>query len=118
MGGYKSQRKRKGGVEAVQLLGWAGFYIPDFPRPLHGLTEMHEIIGDYTRPRATTQKDAEDLISLSIEDAIADGVTILEGSVDMQFVGHCNNNIDTFVKMISDIKNKYANKIDFRPELT
>lgn len=96
---------------------WAGFYIPNFPRVLHGLPEMHEIIGDYTRPRAKTQQDAKDLISLAIEDAIADGVTTLEGSVDLQFVGHCGNSVDKFVQMVSDIQSKYANKIDFKPEL-
>jgi adenosine deaminase len=96
---------------------WAGFQIPDFPRKLNGLGEMHEIIGQYTRPRAQTAQDFEDLISMSIEDAIADGVTILEGSVDIQFVHHCSNSVDNFLSVVEKIKDKYSDKIDFRPEL-
>ena len=96
---------------------WAGFEIPNFPKEKYNtLTEMHEIIGQYTRPRATTAKDAEDLITMSIQDAIKDGVTVLEGSVDIQFVGHCGS-IDNFLEMISKIKNNFKDKIDFRPEL-
>lgn len=97
---------------------WAGFSIPDFPKARYNrLDEMHQYIGKYTRPRAVTGEDAKTLISLSIEDAIADGVTSLEGSVDIQFVGHCGSSIDNFLTMVQEIKNKYASKIEFRPEL-
>ena len=97
---------------------WAGFEIPDFPKEKYnGLGEMHEYIGNYTRPRAATAQDAEDLITMSIEDAIADGVSVLEGSIDIQFVGHCENSIDNFLAMVSRIKENFKDKIDFRPEL-
>ena len=97
---------------------WAGFEIPDFPKEKYnGLGEMHEYIGKYTRPRAVTAQDAEDLITMSLEDAVKDGVTVVEGSVDIQFVGHCENSIDNFLKMVSKIKDNFKDKIDFRPEL-
>lgn len=96
---------------------WAGFYIPDFPKDhYNGLPEMHEYIGQYTRPRASTGQDAKNLFTLSIEDAIRDGITVLEGSCDLQFVGHCGG-IDKFVEMVGGLRDKYADKIDFRPEL-
>lgn len=106
------------GMRYSRYKEWAGFEIPNFPREKYnGLGEMHEIIGQYTRPRAITAQDAEDLIVLSLEDAITDGVTVVEGSVDIQFVGHCNGSVDNFLSMVSRIKNNFKDKIDFRPEL-
>ena len=104
------------GMRYASYALWAGFYIPDFPRNLNGLGEMHEIIGQYTRPRTKTAKDVKDLLTLSIQDAIADGVKVLEGSVDIGFVNHCGN-VDSFIKLVEEIKTKFKNEIDFRPEL-
>ena len=106
------------GMRYESYKNWAGFEIPDFPREKYdGLDEMHAIIADYTRPRIATAEDAETLITLSLEDALKDGVTVVEGSVDIQFVGHCNSSIDSFLEMVVKIQNKYKGKIDFRPEL-
>lgn len=105
------------GMRYASYVPWAGFYIPDFPRKMNGLEEMHEVIGAYTRTRTKTAKDAQDLITLSIQDAIADGVTILEGSIDISFVHHCNNNVDSFLKMIQKLLNKFSPSIKFLPEL-
>lgn len=104
------------GMRYASYAPWAGFYIPDFPRRLNGLDEMHEIIGAYTRHRTKTARDVMDLLTLSIQDAIADGVTVLEGSVDIGFVNHCGS-IDAFLALVQDVKNKFDGKIDFRPEL-
>lgn len=95
---------------------WAGFEIPDFPRNLNGLAEMHEIIGRYTRPRAKSAADAHDLFVMALNDAVADGVTVLEGSVDLQFVGHCGG-VPAFVDMIAAIRDQFSDRIEFRPEL-
>ena len=67
------------GMRYASYAPWAGFYIPNFPRKMNGLGEMHEIIGNFTRPRAKTMKDVTDLLVLSLTDAVADGVTVLEG---------------------------------------
>lgn len=105
------------GMRYASFVPWAGFQIPNFPRKMKGLNEMHEVIGRYTRPRIATKKDVQDVISLSIQDAIADGVTILEGSVDLNFVNHCGKDVDSFCKMVVSLKEKFESKIDFRPEL-
>lgn len=104
------------GMRYASYAPWAGFYIPNFPRKLNGLGEMHEIIGEYTRPRCKTRKDVTDLLVLSITDAIADGVSVLEGSIDIGFVIHCGS-VDNFLKMVQEVKGKFADKINFRPEL-
>ena len=35
------------GMRYASYVSWAGFYIPDFPRKLNGLDEMHVIIKNY-----------------------------------------------------------------------
>ena len=105
------------GMKYASYVPWAGFYIPDFPRKLNGLDDMHaNIIGPYTRPRIKTAKDVEDVITLSIKDAIADGVTVLEGSVDIQFVHHLGGT-EPLIEMVAKIVNKYKDQILFLPEL-
>ena len=96
---------------------WAGFSIPRFPRKLHGLTEMHEIIGEYTRPRCRTSQDVVDLIDMSIQSAIHDNVVLIEGSVDMNFIRHFNEDIDAFLSQIDVLVKKYKDKIAVIPEL-
>ena len=83
---------------------WAGVAIPNFPRKMSGLNEMHEVIGSYTRPRCKTAKDVKDLFEMSIQDAIADNVVWLETSVDINFLKHYDNNLDKF---LSDISRRY-----------
>lgn len=123
IGEFKSHPKKDAhnhlnlGMRYNSYVPWAGFYIPNFPRKLSGLTEMHDIISDYTRLRTVTQRDVQDLITLSVQDAIADGVTILEGSIDIGFVLHCDSNIEIFIDMINRITDKFSGQIDFRPEL-
>jgi hypothetical protein len=96
---------------------WAGFSIPNFPRKLNGLSEMHEIIGEYTRPRCKTSKDVVDLISMSIQSAIDDNIVLLEGSIDMNFIRHFNEDIDAFLFQINELVRKYKDKITVIPEL-
>ena len=96
---------------------WAGFEIPNFPRKMNGLDEMHEIIGKYTRPACTTSKHVIDLIEMSILTAIKDNVVSIEGSVDISFIRQFNENLDAFLEGISNIVKKYKNKIKIIPEL-
>lgn len=96
---------------------WAGFTIPHFPRKLNGLDEMHEIISRYTRPRCKTREDVLDLIDMSIKSAIKDNVVLLEGSVDMNFIRHFNEDIDAFLFSIETLVKKYKDKIEIVPEL-
>lgn len=105
------------GMRYASYVSWAHFYIPDFPRKLSGLDEMHEIIAQYTRPRCQTARDVQMLIHLSIEDAIADGVSVLEGSIDLNFVAKFDNDIDSFLSFVKNTEKKFSSRIDFKPEL-
>lgn len=105
------------GMHYTSYLQWAGTPIPNFPRAMNGLDEMHDIISTYTRPRCRTAEDVVSLVDMSIRDAIEDGVTILEGSIDIGFVIHFKKDTDHFLQTITSLVNKYAGSIEIRPEL-
>lgn len=105
------------GMRYATFLAWSGKPIPDFPRKMDGLDEMHDVIAKYTRPRCHTQKDVVDLIEMSINDAISDGVTVLEGSIDIGFMVHYQGNVEAFLRMASDFVSKFSDKIAIHPEL-
>ncbi len=105
------------GMHYNSYLAWSGSPIPNFPRKMNGLDDMHDIISRYTRPRCQTAEDVVSLIDMSVRDAIEDGVTILEGSIDIGFMVHFREDIEKFLEMVSTFPAKYANQIDMRPEL-
>ncbi|MGP1593682.1 MAG: adenosine deaminase [Treponema sp.] len=96
---------------------WAGMSIPNFPRRMSGLDEMHEVIGAYTRPRCKTARDVKDLFEMSIQDAIADNVVWLETSIDIGFIKHYNNDVDALLSDIVELVNKYKHIISIQPEI-
>lgn len=105
------------GMRYASFTSWAGFYIPDFPRKFLGLSDITDnIITPYTAPRCKTAKDVQDLFTLSIQDAIADNVKILEGSVEASFVEQCGG-VSNLVELVKKEKERFCTKIDFRPEL-
>lgn len=105
------------GMRYTTYMAWSGFEIPNFPRQMDGLDDMHDIISRYTRPRTKTAEDVISLVDMSIRDAIADGVTILEGSIDIGFMVHFKENIDKFLRMVNNFVSTYGSQIEFRPEL-
>jgi len=96
---------------------WSGVVIPNFPRKMAGLDEMHQVIGSYTRPRCKTAKDVKALFEMSIQDAIADNVVWLETSIDIGFIKHYNNNIDKLLSDVSGLVSKYKKQIEICPEV-
>lgn len=96
---------------------WAGVTIPDFPRRMTGLGEMHQVIARYTRPQAKTARNVMDLFEMSLEAAIADNVVYLEASVDIGFIKQFGYNLDTFLQSIDGLVKKYSKDITFIPEL-
>ena len=114
---FESHNHLNLGMQYAKWSAWSGFLIPDFPRRLSGLDEMHEkIIIPYTRPRVKNYQDVVDVMTLAIESAIEDNIKVLEGSIDLQFVGQCGG-IDQFIQMVDHLVSKFKNQIDFRPEL-
>jgi adenosine deaminase len=65
----------------------------------------------------TTSENVIDLMDLGIQSCIADNVTYLEASVDVNLYKFFNNSVDAFIKTVDQLKEKYQDQIDFRPEI-
>lgn len=91
--------------------------IPNFPRTMSGLDEMHEVITAYTRPRCQTAQDVKDLFEMSIQDAVADNIVWLETSIDIGFIRQYDNDVDKFLSDIAGLVKKYSKQIEIRPEV-
>ncbi|MBU0488086.1 MAG: adenosine deaminase [Bacteroidetes bacterium] len=58
-----------------------------------------------------------DLLQLTVDEAIDDGVAVLDTSIDLWFIGkHCRGIVDA-CNEISQICSRYSGKIEIRPEI-
>lgn len=96
---------------------WAKLEIPNFPRKMKGLEEMHEVISEYTRPRAKTADDIKDLFKMSFKDAKKDNIVKMEASIDVGFIKQFDLNLDAFLEFIDGLVKKQAKHLEFVPEL-
>ena len=105
------------GMRYAAYVKWAGFYIPDFPRKLNGPDDLcSNIIIPYTQPRIRTYSDVESVCAMAIQDAIADNIKVLEGSIDVQFVDQCGG-IDNFITLTKNLVEQFKDRIMFRLDL-
>lgn len=105
------------GMHYASYSTWAGFYIPDFPRHLNGRDDIeNNVVSPFVKARCSTQKDVQDLLTLSLKDAIGDNVKIVEGGVDISLLSVFDND-EAFLALIKKVVEKFGERIDFRPEL-
>ena len=95
---------------------WAGGNVTPPPNKMEGLLGLDNYIFGETIKFITKGSDIEFLIEATIKEAIEDGVKILEPSIDCNDLRYFKNYND-FFNSILKIKTKYANSIDFRPEI-
>lgn len=106
------------GMRYASFVTWAGFSIPNFPESVKSTSDLgNELILPFVIPRScATLNSLIELLSLSIYDAIADGVTYLEGGIDFSAFSICKDDKDMeFVE--NQLQGKFFEKITFRPEL-
>jgi adenosine deaminase len=73
----------------------------------------HEILYPHTNTLSGFQFTAHS----AIQDAIADGVTILEMSLDVRFISLFEIGLDSFFSFVADLVKRHKEHIDFRPEI-
>ncbi|MGM0415160.1 MAG: hypothetical protein ACQEQP_08300 [Bacillota bacterium] len=86
------------------------------PEKMDGLKEMASYLDNETIKFINSKKEIEDLLKLALEEAINDGVILLEASLDASFISYYDSSSEYFT-MIQNLKDKYSPKIHFRPEL-
>ncbi|MBF8437948.1 hypothetical protein I0Q91_12715 [Halanaerobiaceae bacterium Z-7014] len=86
------------------------------PAKMNGLKEMANYLDNETIKFINSKNEIEDLLKIAIEEAINDGVILLEASLDASFISFYDNHKEYF-SMIQELKESYSQKLYFRPEL-
>lgn len=105
------------GMRYSSYVPWAGFYIPDFPvTQCMSEDDLFSLIAPYTHARTRTEKDVFNLFNLSLTEAVADGITVVEGIIDIGMAQHCNG-IEGFANIISKTIEKFKDRLVLHPIL-
>jgi len=81
------------------------------------LDEMIKYAHDVLYPHTDTFAGFQFTAESAIQDAINDGVTILEMSLDVRFVSSFEQGPDDFLRFVADLVESHKDRIDFRPEI-
>lgn len=96
---------------------WAGFEIPGFPEDEICLSpNLKADYIFYTKLRITDEKDFKNLLYLSVSEAAADNVKVLEGMVSVDLCAKCGTPSD-FVIACNDVKEKFRDSVNVRINL-
>ncbi len=86
------------------------------PKSMNGIKGLDEYMMNVTMKYVIHRKGFEFSLKACIEDAIADGVVILEASIDCSGRSYYDTKEDYYA-FINDCVHTYKEKIDFRPEI-
>lgn len=95
---------------------WTGGKVNKAPKKMDGMKGLGDYISNEVSRFIHDEQGVEFLIEETVKEAILDGVKVLETSIDCMESLHFKEH-DDFFNMISRIKNRYSEEIDFRPEL-
>jgi adenosine deaminase len=105
------------GASIDSIRAWGGKKIKDPPTQMKELDEMRKYAHEELYPTIHNRRGFEFTAEQTIIEAIQDGVSILEMSLDVIDTQYFETGIDGFIGFIESISSKYRGKIDFRPEI-
>ncbi len=96
---------------------WLGFALERPTLPLPGLKAMEDYAIRVLGPHISSRAAFEFTAGAAINDAIEDGVRCLEMSFDVRSAGHFERGFAEFASTIQELRERYCDRIDLRPEL-
>lgn len=87
------------------------------PRSYDGFAGMMRFIVQHVNSLMQSSDDVIALMEAGVKSAIMDNVQHLEASVDLDLVKYFDNSADVFMNSVKQLKHKYREQIDFRPEI-
>jgi adenosine deaminase len=87
------------------------------PANYKGFAGMMQFIEQNINAFMTSSENVIDLMDLGIRSSIADNVTFLEASVDINLYKFFNHSVEKFIQAVSNLKEKHQDQIDFKPEI-
>ena len=105
------------GTRIERIESWIGTSLPRPSSLMHSLDEMIRYSHDVLYPHIETKPGFKFTAASAIDEAIEDGVTVLEMSMDVRFSGLFTEGLDEFFGFVSELGTRYKDRIDFRPEI-
>lgn len=105
------------GTRIERIESWIGQVLPRPPAHLSSLDEMIKYAQEVLYPHTVTSAGFQFTAESTIQDAIDDGVARLEMSMDVRFIALFETIPDGFLTFVSDLVERYKDRIDFRPEI-
>ena len=96
---------------------WLGHRLPKPPLKMKGLGGMMEYIDTVLAPYLDHRKGFEFIAASAIDDAIQDGVVILEMSFDIRLLKFYPDGLTELRSFIEALVEQHQEKVDLRPEL-
>jgi adenosine deaminase len=105
------------GTRIEHIESWVGHPVIHPPASMKSLDEMISYTRASLYPYIDSRVGFEFTSRSAIRDAIEDGVTILEMSIDVRFISFFGTSPDPFFIFIHDLVESNKSLIDFRPEI-
>ena len=96
---------------------WLGHSLTKPPLKMKGLEGMHAYIDEALAPHLEHRQGFEFIAGSAMDDAIQDGVVILEMSFDIRLVKFYPGGLTELRSLIEMLVERYREQIDLRPEL-
>ena len=105
------------GTKRYNIEKWAKCEIAEPAKNFRTLEEMGEYATSSFVPYISSREGVEFVFASAIEDAIDDGVQILEMSIDARVIMLYNSFASDMISLLRKLKSKYKDQISFLPEL-
>lgn len=105
------------GARLERIEAWLGRDLPHPPAKMSSLKDMITYSHEMLYPHIMSRGGFEFTAATAIEEAVADGVTKLEMSLDMRFIGMYDAVPDGFLTFVQKLVDANKDRIDFRPEI-
>ena len=96
---------------------WLGYSLVKPPSKMDGLEGMLTYVGNILIPHIRNQHGFEFIADSAVNDAISDGVVVLEMSFDIRIAEFYSDRLQPFYVYIQTLVERYRKQIDLRPEL-
>ena len=96
---------------------WLGYSLVKPPSRMDGLEGMLTYVGNKLIPHIRNRHGFEFIVDSAVNNAILDGVVVLEISFDIRIADFYKDGLHAFYTHIQTLVEKYRPQIDLRPEL-
>ncbi len=105
------------GTRIEHIESWLGHPVPHPPVSMKSLDEMLGYTRTFLYPYINFREGFEFTSRSALQDAIEDGVTVLEMSIDVRFISFFGSSPDPFFIFINNLVESTKLDIHFRPEI-